>query len=369
MNTGLNSERPWFVPIGGFLAAGKTTLLCAAAQILVSEGHRVAAILNDQGNDLVDTALVRGSGLTADQVTGGCFCCRFSDLLEAADGLAKHHPEIIFVEPVGSCTDLSATILQVLKRDHADRFRLAPLTVVVDPAQARAALAAHANPDIAFLFRNQVEEADLICFSKCDRETEFPGLPTSAPVRYLSAIHGRGVSAWLHEILSGRLACGRATLHIDYQRYARAEAALGWLNYHARLCLKDPIMPALIAGPLFDSLQRELERKNVRIVHLKVIDQAESGYVKAAVSGCGQEPIVEGPVDASPAWEHELVVNLRAVAAPERIREIVADSVKALPGSKTEVRLECFRPAPPRPEHRVAHPQKRARPRQNFAPF
>ena len=340
MNTGLNSEHPWFVPIGGFLAAGKTTLLCAAAQTLVSEGHRVAAILNDQGNDLVDTALVRGSGLTADQVTGGCFCCRFSDLLEAAGGLAKHHPAYGVLRPV---TPYAAVLLagnpspMTLEGTNTWVLRApgSAESVVVDPGQARAALAAHANPDIAFLFRNQVEEADLICFSKCDRETEFPGLPTSAPVRYLSAIHGRGVSAWLHEILSGRLACGRATLNIDYQRYARAEAALGWLNYHARLCLKDPIMPALIAGPLFDSLQRELERKNVRIVHLKVIDQAESGYVKAAVSGCGQEPIVEGAVDASPAWEHELVVNLRAVAAPERIREIVADSVKALPGSKT----------------------------------
>ena len=185
-------------------------------------------------------------------------------------------------------------------------------------------------------------------------------MPASAQVRYLSAVQGQGVSAWLHEILSGRLACGRTTLHIDYQRYARAEAALGWLNYHARLCLKDPIMPALIVGPFFDSLQRELEREDVRIVHLKVIDQAESGYVKAAVSGCGQEPMVEGAVDASPAWEHELVVNLRAAAAPERIREIVADLVKALPGSKAEMRLECFRPAPPRPEHRVAYPQVRA---------
>src|SRR5439155_9150508 len=113
----LNSEYSWFVAIGSFLAAGMATLLCAAALTLVSEGHRVAAILNDQGNDLVDTALVRGSGLTADQVTGGCFCCRFSDLLEAAGGLAKNDPEIIFVEPVGSCTHLVATILQVLKRD------------------------------------------------------------------------------------------------------------------------------------------------------------------------------------------------------------------------------------------------------------
>ncbi|MGO9262149.1 MAG: GTP-binding protein [Bryobacteraceae bacterium] len=349
----IGAERPWLVLVGGFLAAGKTSLVRAAARLLIAEGHRVAAILNDQGADLVDTAFVRASGVNAGEVTGGCFCCRFSDLMAAADGLAAHRPSVIFAEPVGSCTDLSATILQVLRRDHADRFRLAPLTVVVDPAQARAALAAAADPDMAFLFRNQVEEADLICFSKCDRETDFPALPSAAPVRRLSALSGWGVGAWLHEIFSGQIAPGSVTLEIDYERYAQAEAALGWLNYRVRLRLEESIRPASVVGPLFEFLQGELEAAGVRIVHLKAIDESESGYVKAAVSGCGQEPAVEGQLDASPAWEHELLVNLRAAAEPERIGEIVARVVETLPGQRSEERLECFRPAPPQPEHRV----------------
>jgi hypothetical protein len=353
VNGELDAARPWLVLVGGFLGAGKTSLIRAAARLLIAEGRRVAAILNDQGDDLVDTALVRGSGLTAGQVTGGCFCCRFTDLLDAADGLAAHRPDVIFAEPVGSCTDLSATILQVLERDFADRFRLAPLTVVVEPAEARAALAPDADPDIAFLFRNQVAEADLICFSKCDRETDFPALPSAAPVRRLSARENWGVGAWLHEIFSGHLEPGSVTLDIDYARYARAEAALAWLNYRVRLRLEEPAAPAVVVGPLFDTLQHELELAGVRIVHLKAIGQAASGYVKAAISGCGQEPMVEGQLDASPAWEHELLVNLRAATDPDPIREIVARAVAALPGHKTEERLECFRPAPPQPEHRV----------------
>ena len=317
---GIDAERPWLVLVGGFLAAGKTSLVRAAARMLIAEGHRVAAILNDQGADLVDTAFVRGSGVTAGQVTGGCFCCRFSDLMAAADGLAAHRPSVIFAEPVGSCTDLSATILQVLQRDHADRFQLAPLTVVVDPAQARAALAADADPDVAFLFRNQVAEADLICFSKCDRETDFPALPSAAPVRRLSALSGWGVGAWLHEIFSGQIAAGSVTLEIDYERYAQAEAALGWLNYARPLAAggADPRRPRWW-GRCSTSCKANWKRAGVRIVHLKAIDEAESGYVKAAVSGCGQEPMVEGQLDASPAWEHELLVNLRAAADPERI--------------------------------------------------
>jgi molybdopterin-guanine dinucleotide biosynthesis protein len=345
--------RPWLVLVGGFLAAGKTSLVRAAARLLMAKGYRAAAIFNDQGADLVDTAFARQSGVAAGQVAGGCFCCRFTELMAAADELAAHRPDIIFAEPVGSCTDLSATILQVLRRDHAERFRLAPLTVVVDPAQARAALAVDADPDVAFLFRNQVAEADLLCFSKCDRETDFPPLPSAAPVRRLSSLNGWGVSAWLDEILSGQIACGGTTLEIDYERYAQAEAALGWLNYGVRLRMDAPVRPAAVVGPLFESLQRELERGQVRIVHLKAIGQAESGYVKAAVSGCGQEPVVEGQLDASPGWEHELLVNLRAAADPELIRAIMLRAAQGLAGTRSEERLVCFRPSPPKPEYRV----------------
>src|SRR6185312_8109073 len=129
-------KKSWIVPVGGFLGAGKTTLVIAAARHLQQQGLKPAAILNDQGADLVDTAYTRASGLPASEVTGGCFCCRFSDFLAAADQLRSYAPDVIFAEPVGSCTDLSATILQPLKSGSLGQYRLAPLTVLVDPTRA-----------------------------------------------------------------------------------------------------------------------------------------------------------------------------------------------------------------------------------------
>ena len=101
---------------GGFLGAGKTTLLIAASRLLRGRGVRTAMILNDQGGELVDTALASTAGFEADEVTGACFCCRFSDFVRRAEGLLKHEPQVIFAEPVGSCMDISATILQPLKK-------------------------------------------------------------------------------------------------------------------------------------------------------------------------------------------------------------------------------------------------------------
>jgi len=100
-------KKSWIVPVGGFLGAGKTTLILAAARHLQQRGLNSAAILNDQGVDLVDTAYARASGLPASEVTGGCFCCRFSDFLAAADQLRSYAPDVIFAEPVGYL--LSAT--------------------------------------------------------------------------------------------------------------------------------------------------------------------------------------------------------------------------------------------------------------------
>lgn len=68
--------RPTIVPIGGFFGAGKTSLIVAAARLLHGRGVKAAAVLNDQGAELVDPSFVEANGIPAGQVAGGCFCCR-----------------------------------------------------------------------------------------------------------------------------------------------------------------------------------------------------------------------------------------------------------------------------------------------------
>ena len=75
---------PTLVFVGGFLGAGKTTLLLKAAHLLQSRGRRVALIMNDQDTELVDTKFVRANQFDTGEVSGGCFCCRFSDLFDQA---------------------------------------------------------------------------------------------------------------------------------------------------------------------------------------------------------------------------------------------------------------------------------------------
>ena len=97
-----------YIMIGGFLGAGKTTAVAKLAQHLTSRRLRVGLITNDQGHELVDTAMLRSRGFATEEIPGGCFCCRFNSLMEASQRLtAATRPDVFIAEPVGSCTILS----------------------------------------------------------------------------------------------------------------------------------------------------------------------------------------------------------------------------------------------------------------------
>jgi CobW/HypB/UreG, nucleotide-binding domain len=352
MSAQMVSTRPWVVLVGGFLGSGKTTLILAAARELERRGLRSAMVWNDQGTDLVDSRYAALSGAHSGEVTGGCFCCRLSELIDAIDDLRAHAPDVIFAEPVGSCTDLSATVLRPLL-EYSDTYQLAPLTVLVDPLRARNMLAEDADPDMRFLFDKQLQEADLVCFTKADLHAEYPDTG-ALHVRRLSAKSGQGVAAWLSEVLSGALATGDQALEIDYAEYARAEAALAWLNLRAVFEPEKLLPPALLLGPLLDRLDAALTAAHIPIAHLKVIVTAPTGFLKAAICGNGQEPTVEGNLDASPAGKLELLINLRAVGDPAQVRAIVEQEMHKLDSGLKECVVDCFSPAAPVPQRRIA---------------
>ena len=106
---GSDEARARYVMVGGFLGAGKTTAIIRLARFLADRDRRVGLITNDQSVGLVDTTLARSQGFAVEEITGGCFCCRFNTLMDAADRLnAEARPDVFIAEPVGSCTDLRA---------------------------------------------------------------------------------------------------------------------------------------------------------------------------------------------------------------------------------------------------------------------
>ena len=161
----------------------------------------------------------------------------------------------------------------------------------------------------------------------------------------LSARTGDGVDAWLDRVLGGDVAAGALPLvTLDYARYAAAEAALAWLNWHAQVQLTTPTAPCVVVGVLADRLERELSRARLAIAHVKILDQTESGYVRVSLCGDGRAPAVDGVLDAAPAVKHQLLVNARVVGDPDVLSRVVEESLRGLGG---EVQLGAARSVPP----------------------
>jgi hypothetical protein len=101
-------------------------------------------------------------------------------------------------------------------------------------------------------------------------------------------------------------------------------------------------------------LDKALSEAAIVIVHSKLIDQSPTGWLKSAMCSNGEEPQIEGCLDASPSSRHELLLNLRALGDPSRVLRIVNREVSRLEGNVSDVRLNCFSPAPPIPERRIS---------------
>ena len=131
-------KKPRLIVVGGFLGAGKTTCILKLSKRLINEGKKIGIVTNDQGSSLVDTNFLASEGLDVLEVTGGCFCCNFDEFAMKVERLAEEGlPDVILAEPVGSCTDLVATIFKPLQFDNARKFDLSPLSVVVDPKRVK----------------------------------------------------------------------------------------------------------------------------------------------------------------------------------------------------------------------------------------
>src|SRR5437899_1756159 len=89
------TEPPLVALVGGFLGAGKTTAIIVLAERLKARGLISAVITNDQAPNLVDSTVLRSAGHVVEEVAGGCFCCKFTDFLEAMENGARCEPDVL----------------------------------------------------------------------------------------------------------------------------------------------------------------------------------------------------------------------------------------------------------------------------------
>jgi G3E family GTPase len=359
-----------FIMLGGFLGAGKTTAMARLARHYLNQGRKVGIVTNDQAQDLVDTHSLREQGFPVEEVAGACFCCKFTDLIDKVGSLeSAQHPDVILAEPVGSCTDLVATVVQPLKDLYGKRFSVAPYPVLFKPSHGIKILknepGAGFSPKAAYIFRKQLEEADAVLINRIDElapaqvdeiaalvQRQFPGVP----VLRVSAKTGHGFEA-LHELLDQHGNFGGKILDIDYDTYAEGEAELGWLNSSVRVVAErevalDPFLLDIVNG-----LQQALAGTGAEVAHLKAIGLWEGFFGVANLVSSDTQAVLSLPSRCQ-VKETDLIVNARVAIDPALLQKHVEHVVQAVcakyAARATGAKTQSFRPGRPTPTHRYA---------------
>jgi G3E family GTPase len=360
--------RQHFLLIGGFLGAGKTTLIGSLTERLERGNRSVALITNDQGQGLMDTDSARRASSHPGQVaeiTGGCFCCRLEELVDAIKDLDdSSRPEIMIAEPVGSCTDLMATVLQPLEKIYKTPMTLAPLSVVLDARRALGALGGKKSKrsfhrDVGYVYHKQLEEAEWLVVNKVDllqdddledlkvRLSEnFPG----KRIFFLSAKTGEGLTEWFAALLEEESAPGKM-MEVDYERYAVGESLLGWVNLEGTVTLERGGQGEWLLA-LGRDISRMLDEKGHEVGHFKM--SLEGGGKRWRVHQVMGGDEMEVVVESSLLEEGRFLVNLRAEGNAKTLQGFVHRALKNQKEAVVSLQNEsAFQPGKPEPTHRV----------------
>jgi hypothetical protein len=240
--------------------------------------------------------------------------------------------------------------------------------VLVDPVRARRAFGLEAgetfSANIQYIYRKQLEEADIIVISKRDLlpDAEIDALQAvlrgefpNAEVLAVSARAETGMDAWFRRMMFAEQQ-SRPVMAVDYDRYADGEARLGWLNASATAVARTAADGNTLLQRLAADLQGRLAECGAMIAHLKMTLHAGDGI--AAINVVRDDLVPELGVQLrEPVMAGDLVVNLRAEAAPDLLEAVLRDSLGATGLAMRNWRIdlvhaEAFRPGRPEPTHR-----------------
>ena len=351
--------------VGGFLGSGKTTAIVNASQYLIKKDLRVAVITNDQGDQQVDSALVKSFGIPAAEVANGCFCCNYDQLDKHIHSFIENiQPDIIFAESVGSCTDLVATVAKPFVREMPGCSVI--ISVFADATLFLSLFEGRVNfisENVQYIYKKQLEEADVLVINKIDLlassevaaihkhlENEFP----EKTILYQNSFEENSIEKWM-DVLEQFEPLSRASLDIDYDMYADGEAQLAWLD-ESMTIVSSQKNAVMIAKKIITQIDHDIKEKKLTIGHLKFFIETTDGKKKISITS--SLPLSFYKPEENDTLQAHLLINARVQTEPAVLQQIVNDTLKQMVQKHDcNIMVEkwsAFKPGYPKPLHRIS---------------
>jgi hypothetical protein len=146
-------------------------------------------------------------------------------------------------------------------------------------------------------------------------------------------------------------------LEIEYNRYAEAEAALGWLNTRGTLRAERPFVARRWIQALLCRLDEAFTAQEAAIAHIKVHLVTADATLKASLSQSGSPVSWDTDEIAAETTRAQFILNVRVQASPRTLERTVRQALEGIePASGFHhdlTHFECFSPRPPQPTHRL----------------
>jgi len=352
------------VLVGGFLGSGKTTAIQKACDILLKRDTKVAVITNDQGEELADSKYIEHFSIPVKEVTKGCFCCNYNELLKNIYYFSEEvNPDIIFAESVGSCTDLIATIAKPLAEMHPELS--VNISVFVDASLLHSIVkgtSAFIDDTVRYIFKKQMEEADILILNKADllNEKELEEVNNFIQQEYAgkkillqNSFDEKDIKQWLN-CIDQTIPAQRKSLDIDYNIYGVGEAKLAWLD-STITTNAGKISASKVALQLAELMFEKTKQRGYTIGHLKfLINDGINQYKISYTTTLHAKK--SSTADASQIAT--ILINARVQTEPELLQKILyetIDEISLKTNSYIQVQsLYAFQPGFPKPTYRIS---------------
>ena len=167
---------------GGFLGAGKTTVIMQMVRYMVSMDpnvmSKVVLLENEIGNSSIDDQTVSGTGLRVETLFSGCVCCTMAgEMIENIKYISKKFdPEWLVLETTGMA--YPSKIKENI-REHLPELEC-HLMCLVDARRWRRM---QKVPELRQFSGDQLADADVVLINKCDLVSEEELKEVDASVR------------------------------------------------------------------------------------------------------------------------------------------------------------------------------------------